>query len=68
MDSFPILVEAAGEALVGQPFDEDLAEAAAQAAFKPARPMDNTDYHLYYRKKMVPVYVKRALLAAAGAA
>ncbi len=61
VDSFPIEVKAAEELMVGQTFSEELAEAAGQSAFRPARPMDNTDFHLYYRKKMVPIYVKRAL-------
>jgi len=64
--SFPIEVTAAEEALVGQTLSEELIESVGQAAFKPARPMDNTDYHLYYRKKMVPIYVKRALKQALG--
>jgi 4-hydroxybenzoyl-CoA reductase subunit beta len=66
VDSFPIPVNAVQDVLNGNPINEETAEAAGQAAFKPARPMDNTDYHLYYRKKMVPVYVKRALLQAVG--
>ena len=64
--SYPIHVEAAAQALVGKPLSEETIEAAAQAAFGPARPMDNTEYPLFYRKKMVPVYVKRALLEAAA--
>jgi len=64
--SRPLLVEEAGQALVGYKLDDDTLQAAAQAAFGPARPMDNTDFHLGYRKKMVPVYVQRALRAAAG--
>lgn len=64
--SFPIEVAAAEEALVGQTLSDELIESVGQAAFKPARPMDNTDYHLYYRKKMVPIYVRRALQEALG--
>lgn len=64
--SFPIEVTAAEEALVGQTLSDELIESVGQAAFKPARPMDNTDYHLYYRKKMVPIYVRRALQEALG--
>jgi len=59
--SFPLRVTAVEEQLLGQTAGKALFKAASQAAFKPARPMDNTDYHLYYRKKMVPVYVERAL-------
>ena len=34
---------------------------AAQAAFKPAKPMDNTDYAFHWRKEMVKHYVKGTL-------
>jgi 4-hydroxybenzoyl-CoA reductase subunit beta len=46
----------------GKLTDERIA-AAAQAAFKPARPMDNTDHEAAWRKKMAPVFVARALRA-----
>lgn len=64
--SFPIQATAAEEMLQGQRLNEDLIEAAAKAAFKPAKPLDNTDMHHAYRKQMTRVYVKRALLEAAG--
>jgi 4-hydroxybenzoyl-CoA reductase subunit beta len=59
--SHPIEFEAAEKILIGQRPSKELIESAAQAVFGPARPMDNTDLHLYYRKRMAPVYVKRAL-------
>jgi 4-hydroxybenzoyl-CoA reductase subunit beta len=59
--SHPIEFEEAEKILVGQKPTTELIEQAAQAVFGPARPMDNTDLHLYYRKRMTPVYVKRAL-------
>ena len=40
---------------------ERFSEAAAQAAYKPAKPLDNTDMANGYRKKMSKVYVDRAL-------
>jgi CO/xanthine dehydrogenase FAD-binding subunit len=46
----------------GKLTDERIAAAAA-AAFKPARPMDNTDHEAAWRKKMAPVFVARALRA-----
>jgi 4-hydroxybenzoyl-CoA reductase subunit beta len=47
--------------LTGQKLTPELIEAAAEAAWKPARPLDNTDLSHSYRKKMSRVYVKRAL-------
>jgi len=35
--------------------------AAANAAYRPAKPMDNTDFDLSWRKQMTRVYVTRAL-------
>ena len=59
--SYPIKAQEAADILVGQRITEDLIEAAAKAAFKPAKPLDNTDMGHPYRKQMVRVYVKRAL-------
>lgn len=49
--------------LVGQKLSRELIDAAAEAAWKPARPLDNTDSTHSYRKKMTRVYVARALEA-----
>lgn len=49
--------------LVGQKLSRELIDAAADAAWKPARPLDNTDSTHSYRKKMTRVYVARALEA-----
>ncbi len=49
--------------LVGQKLTRELIGAAAEAAWKPARPLDNTDSTHSYRKKMTRVYVARALEA-----
>ena len=51
--------------LVGQKLSRELIDAAAEAAWKPARPLDNTDSTHSYRKKMARVYVARALAALA---
>lgn len=47
--------------LVGQKITPEVLDAVAEAVYKPVRPLDNTDYHLFYRKRMAAVYVKRAL-------
>ena len=37
--------------------------AAGDLAFKPAKPLDNTDFENAWRKKMVKVYVRDGLQA-----
>jgi len=59
--SFPKLIAAASEAIVGTDLNDDAIAAAAQAAFKPAKPMDNTDFGLAWRKEMTRNYVRGAL-------
>jgi 4-hydroxybenzoyl-CoA reductase subunit beta len=59
--SYPQDVPEAGEALRGSPLSDDAIAAAAEAAFHPSKPMDNTDFDLSWRKQMTRVYVKRAL-------
>jgi 4-hydroxybenzoyl-CoA reductase subunit beta len=49
--------------LVGQKLTDELIAAAGAAAMKPARTMDNTDQDVYWRKKVAPVFVARALAA-----
>jgi CO/xanthine dehydrogenase FAD-binding subunit len=45
----------------GQTLTDDLIAAAADAAYEVAKPMDNTDYGLVWRKKMVKALVSYAL-------
>jgi 4-hydroxybenzoyl-CoA reductase subunit beta len=59
--SHPQEVPAAGAALAGTTLDNDAIAAAADAAYKPSKPMDNTDFDLSWRKQMTRVYVTRAL-------
>ena len=59
--SYPIVSEAVAEVLVGHTLDDDTIDAAARAAAKPAKPLDNTDFTIGWRKDMVAVYVRRAL-------
>jgi 4-hydroxybenzoyl-CoA reductase subunit beta len=56
----------AARALVGQPLDEAAIARAAEAASRPAKPLDNTDLVYHYRKRMTRVYVARALRELAG--
>jgi len=59
--SRPMLVGAAATALVGSKLEDDAIAAAADAAHKIARPMDNTSGTIAQRKKTVPVFATRAL-------
>ncbi len=59
--SYPKTIDEAGQLIVGTTLDDDTIAAAAQAAFKPAKPMDNPDFGLAWRKEMTRTYVKRAL-------
>jgi 4-hydroxybenzoyl-CoA reductase subunit beta len=58
---YPMECHAAEQMLIGNRLTPELSEAAAQAAYKPAKPLDNTDMANGYRKKMSKVYVERAL-------
>lgn len=64
--SYPQEVTGAGEALRGADLSDDRIAAAADAAYRPAKPMDNTDFDLSWRKQMTRVYVTRALLELRG--
>ncbi len=66
VESSPVEAQAAEALLIGQKLTREVIEAAAQAAARPARPLDNTDMSLSYRKRMAPVYTARALAQAAG--
>ena len=59
----PMAVDEAGAALIGQPFDEERIQAAAEAAYIKARPLDNTDFVMNWRKQMARQYTLRALRA-----
>jgi 4-hydroxybenzoyl-CoA reductase subunit beta len=59
--SYPQEVPEAGAALQGAELNDESIAAAAEAAFRPSKPMDNTDFDLSWRKQMTRVYVKRAL-------
>jgi 4-hydroxybenzoyl-CoA reductase subunit beta len=59
--SYPQEVVEAGAALRGTSLPGEAIAAAAQAAFQPSKPMDNTDFDLSWRKQMTRVWVTRAL-------
>ncbi len=57
----PMEVEEAASALIGHPLDNDHIQAAAEAAYVKARPLDNTDFVMNWRKQMTRQYTLRAL-------
>jgi 4-hydroxybenzoyl-CoA reductase subunit beta len=65
--SQPRPTPAAAALLVGQRLAPELIDRVADAAFKPSKPLDNTDLTHPYRKKMTRVFVARALRQLAGA-
>jgi 4-hydroxybenzoyl-CoA reductase subunit beta len=65
--SQPVVVdEAVSDLLVGRRITPELIEEVAGLAYRPAKPMDNTDMALSFRKKMARVYIAGALAEAAG--
>jgi 4-hydroxybenzoyl-CoA reductase subunit beta len=57
--SHPVTVDTAS--LVGRPLDDAAIEAFADAASKHAKPLDNTDFALGWRKRVARAYVVGAL-------
>jgi len=64
--SAPVRSAATEEALTGQRLSAETIAAAAQLARKVATPLDNTDFTLQWRSKMVVDYVEAALREIAG--
>ncbi|HEV8266054.1 MAG TPA: FAD binding domain-containing protein [Gemmatimonadales bacterium] len=59
--SWPQEVAEGGAVLKGVALTDDAIAAAADAAYRPSKPLDNTDFDLSWRKQMTRVYVTRAL-------
>jgi 4-hydroxybenzoyl-CoA reductase subunit beta len=62
----PILVKDAIQLLTGKVVDEDLAAAVADLAARTAKPLTTSALTPEYRREMIRVFTKRAVLAAAG--
>jgi len=60
----PLLVEAAGEALVGKPVSAEAIQAAAEAAMAAARPISDMRGTVEQRRHLVGVLTRRALQGA----
>ena len=64
--SAPKVVPEAMTLLQGKKITGELIETVADAAMKISHPLDNADLDYWYRKRMVKVYVSRALAQLAG--
>jgi 4-hydroxybenzoyl-CoA reductase subunit beta len=64
--SYPIQADASEKAVLGKKLTEDTVREAAEAAFRPAKPLDNTDFHMLWRKEMTRYYVAGALREVGG--
>jgi 4-hydroxybenzoyl-CoA reductase subunit beta len=64
----PLLVKGASELLLGKAVDEALAEAAGNLAAKICKPLTTSALTPEYRREMIRVFTKRAVLAAAQTA
>ena len=62
----PLLVKGAGDLLTGKVVDEALAAAAGDLAAKTAKPLTTSALTPEYRREMIRVFTKRAVLAAAA--
>jgi 4-hydroxybenzoyl-CoA reductase subunit beta len=62
----PVLVRRAGEMLIGKNIDDSLAEAAGDIAARTAKPLTTSALTPEYRREMIRVFTKRAVLAAAS--
>jgi 4-hydroxybenzoyl-CoA reductase subunit beta len=61
----PLLVKGAGELLTGRAVDDNLADAIGDLAAKTAKPLTTSALTPEYRREMIRVFTKRAVLAAA---
>jgi 4-hydroxybenzoyl-CoA reductase subunit beta len=59
----PVEAEGAQAALVGRPLTDESIEEAARLAYPLAKPVDNTDFGVRWRKEMTLHFVRQALLA-----
>ena len=57
----PLSIAEASKELIGRPLNQETIQAAAEAAYVRARPLDNTDFVMNWRKQMTRQYTIRAL-------
>ncbi len=61
--STPVRCDEATKEFIGTKLTDDAVEAIASSAWRPAKPLDNTDHTHSWRKKMIKVEIRRALTA-----
>jgi CO/xanthine dehydrogenase FAD-binding subunit len=66
VSSRPLSADRAAALLRGERLTDELIQSAAAAAAEIAKPMDNTDFELVWRKKMVRSLVSHALREVRG--
>ena len=59
--SRPLLSTGTSEFLTGRKLTDEVIEEAAKITSRPVKPVNNTDLDALWRKKMIPVFVTRAL-------
>jgi 4-hydroxybenzoyl-CoA reductase subunit beta len=64
--SHPIEASASEKVILGKKLTEDLVREASEAAYRPAKPLDNTDFAMLWRKEMTRYYVAGTLRELAG--
>jgi CO/xanthine dehydrogenase FAD-binding subunit len=62
----PLLVSGVEQALAGKHMDENTAAGASELAAKTGKPLTTSALTPEYRREIIRVYAKRALLAAAA--
>ena len=62
----PLLVKGVAEMLAGKAVDEAIAEAVGDLAARTAKPLTTSALTPEYRREMIRVFTKRAVLAAAN--
>jgi 4-hydroxybenzoyl-CoA reductase subunit beta len=64
--SAPIRALVAEKAILSKKLTEDTVREAAAAAYQPAKPLDNTDFAMHWRKEMARYYVAGTLRELGG--
>ncbi len=59
--SRPVVADEASKFLLGRPLDREVIEQAAALAARLAKPLDNTDFDMSWRKKVATEFVSNAL-------
>jgi 4-hydroxybenzoyl-CoA reductase subunit beta len=59
--SRPLVADEAAKFLIGKPLTTEVIDESAGIAFKIAKPLDNTDFDMSWRKKVTTEFVKYAL-------